>query len=94
MPMWGKYCGCVITTTLCVLIQDIACAQSNRGTPEQRAACTPDVFRLCGSEIPDPDRITACLRNNQSLLSDQCSAVFDIGSKTSRETPSTGVTNR
>ena len=29
-------------------------AQENRGTPEQRAACTPDAFRLCSGYIPDP----------------------------------------
>ena len=32
------------------------------GTPEQRAACKHDVFRLCGSEIPNVDRIIAYLK--------------------------------
>jgi len=31
-------------TFLCVTS---AFAQDNRGTPEQRAACAPDAFRLC-----------------------------------------------
>jgi hypothetical protein len=30
-------------------------------TPDQQEACTPDAFRLCGPEIPDVDRITACM---------------------------------
>jgi hypothetical protein len=30
------------------------------GTAEQRAACTPDVFRLCSSAIPNVDRIVVC----------------------------------
>jgi len=29
-----------------------AVAQENRGSPEQRAACAPDAFRLCASYIP------------------------------------------
>ncbi len=32
------------------------------GTPEQRRACTPDVYRLCPGEIPNVRAITACLR--------------------------------
>jgi hypothetical protein len=30
------------------------------GTAEQPAACTPDAFRLCGSEIPNVERVIAC----------------------------------
>jgi len=43
----------------------------------QRAACTPDAFRLCSSEIPNIDGITACMRKNKSSLSLACKAVFD-----------------
>jgi hypothetical protein len=31
-----------------------AFAQDNRGTPEQRAACAPDAFRLCVATFPAP----------------------------------------
>ncbi|MTV16232.1 hypothetical protein FDV58_09900 [Bradyrhizobium elkanii] len=54
-----------------------AFAQENRGTPEQRAACAPDAFRLCLSYIPDPTNVEACLRQRESALSDACRAVFD-----------------
>lgn len=54
-----------------------AFSQQNQGTPEQQAACTPDVFRLCGAMIPDADRITACLRQNTPQLSGPCRAVFE-----------------
>nr|WP_271613402.1 hypothetical protein [Bradyrhizobium sp. CCBAU 51627] len=54
-----------------------ASAQENQGTPEQRAACTPDAFRLCGSYIPDPSGVEACLRQRKSELSEACRAVFD-----------------
>ena len=46
-------------------------------TAEQRAACTPDAFRLCASEIPNIPAITACMRKNKSNLSPACKAVFD-----------------
>ena len=41
-----------------------AFAQDNRGTPEQRAACAPDAFRLCAGYIPDPTRVEQCLRQS------------------------------
>jgi hypothetical protein len=47
------------------------------GTPEQRKACTPDVYRLCAGEIPNVRAITACLRRNRANLSDGCRSVFD-----------------
>ena len=54
-----------------------AFAQETRGTPEQRAACAPDAFRLCFSYIPDATNVEACLRQRKSDLSDACRAVFD-----------------
>ena len=56
-----------------------AFAQDNRGTPEQRAACAPDAFRLCSSYIPDPGSVEQCLRQNKSNLSEACRSVFDGG---------------
>jgi hypothetical protein len=47
------------------------------GTPEQRRACTPDVYRLCAGEIPNVRAITACLRRQKASLSEACRAVFD-----------------
>ena len=45
-------------------------------TPEQEQLCTGDAFRLCGSDIPDVDRVTACMIRNQAQLSDGCRSVF------------------
>ncbi|MBR0801416.1 hypothetical protein JQ615_39325 [Bradyrhizobium jicamae] len=52
-------------------------AQAEPGTPEQRKACTPDVYRLCAGEIPNVRAITACLRRNRASLSAACAAVFE-----------------
>lgn len=45
-------------------------------TEAQRQACTPDAFRLCGSEIPDIGRVTACMTAKKASLSAPCRAVF------------------
>ena len=47
------------------------------GTPEQRKACTPDVYRLCAGEIPNVRAITACLRRQKASLSEACRAMFE-----------------
>jgi hypothetical protein len=51
-------------------------AGAQQGTPEQRRACTPDVYRLCAGEIPNARAIAACLRRKKSSLSPACAAVF------------------
>jgi hypothetical protein len=51
-------------------------AEEYRGTWEQQMACTPDVWRLCGDQIPDVNRIVACLQQNTPNLSSGCRAVF------------------
>ena len=58
-------------------LQPIAFAEEYRGTWEQQMACTPDVWRLCGSQIPDVNRIVGCLRQNTESLSGPCRAVFE-----------------
>jgi hypothetical protein len=68
--------------TLAVMLAALFCngtafAQENRGTPEQRAACAPDAFRLCASYIPDATNVEACLRQRKSDLSDACRVVFE-----------------
>jgi hypothetical protein len=57
-----------------IAVQNVAFSQ---GTMEQPMACTPDVWRLCGSQVPDVDRIVACLRRNIPQLSGACRAVFE-----------------
>lgn len=59
---------------LTLLASGSAAAQ---GSPEQRKACTPDVYRLCAGEIPNARAITACLRRHKSSLSQACAAVFE-----------------
>ena len=47
-------------------------------TLEQQQMCSGDAMRLCSSEIPNVDRITACMVSKHDLLSDGCKAVFEM----------------
>jgi hypothetical protein len=58
-----------------------ASAEEYRGTWEQQMACTPDVWRLCSDQIPDVDRIVACLQQNTPNLSSGCRAVFQSNNR-------------
>ncbi len=74
-----------IATVSGIAVQNPAFAEEYRGTFAQQLACTPDVFRLCGDQIPDTNRIVACLRQNTSQLSGDCRAVFESNASASPE---------
>lgn len=63
----------VLTTTLAFSMWPAA---SRAYTPEQEQACSGDAFRLCGADIPDVDRITACMIRNKSQLTPGCRVFF------------------
>jgi hypothetical protein len=46
------------------------------GSTQQRWACERDAFAFCSNEIPDVDRITACMKKNLNRLSPPCRAQF------------------
>ena len=90
--------NCVLALLTALLSNTFVLAQENLGTPEQRAACSPDAFRLCASYIPDPTSVQSCLRQRQSELSDPCRSVFEqsvnstgIRSKARTREPQSGV---
>ena len=67
----------VLALALLIAATGAASSQEYRGTWEQQMACTPDVWRLCGDQVPDVSRIVACLRQNTPQLSNGCRAVFE-----------------
>ena len=69
-----------------IAIQTPASSEEYRGTFEQQLACTPDVFRLCSEQMPDVNRIVACLRQNTPQLSGACRAVFESNASAAPET--------
>lgn len=54
-------------------------ASAQSYTAEQEQACTSDAFRLCSSEIPNVQRVTACMVAKKSQLSPPCRAQFRSG---------------
>jgi len=46
-------------------------------TAQQRAACEPDVYRLCADDIPNVSKIIACVRREKANLSPACREVVD-----------------
>ena len=74
-----------------VVTASSALAQENRGTEQQRVACTPDVPRLYSWEIPNVDRIVACLRREKRQLSAGCRQVLEIEATTSRAALNNGA---
>ena len=77
MRVHRVYMSFAISIGCGIASQNVAFSQEYRGTAEQQMACTPDVWRLCGAQIPDVDRIVACLRRNTPQLSEPCRAVFE-----------------
>lgn len=69
-----RFAGLAFTVLFLVSLSEASQAQV--ATAEQRAACTPDAFRLCAGEIPNIPAITACMRKNRPNLSPACRAVF------------------
>jgi hypothetical protein len=69
--------NCQLGATLAVALTLSLLPTSGRAyTPEEQQACQPDAFRLCSSEIPDVDRVTACMVAKKSQLSPECRKFF------------------
>ena len=77
-----------------VIIAGSGASAAERTAYEQRA-CEDDALSLCLSEVPNIDRITACMERNLDRLSPPCRTQFEMareGSPRERDTP--GFTHR
>jgi hypothetical protein len=77
-----------------IVLQNPAFSEEYRGTLEQQLACTPDVFRLCGEQIPEANRIVACLRQNTPQLSGACRSVFESNASVPQQPEPNGRNDR
>ncbi len=64
----------VATAVAATLLASSSSAGFAQGTPEQRAACMGDVFKVCSAEIPNVAKVTACMKANGPKLSPACRA--------------------
>jgi hypothetical protein len=73
---------CAILTVMILSVSTMALAQSGNsqqmGTPEQRAACGPDVRKFCHhvKESDGADAYLQCLELNRDNLSAKCIAML------------------
>ena len=42
-------------------------------------ACLPDATRLCGSAMPDADRVRECMKGKRKLVSAECAEFYPGG---------------
>jgi hypothetical protein len=48
-----------------------------KGTPEEQAACRPDVEKYCRDAEPDTFRVLGCLKEQRTRISKKCLAVLE-----------------
>ena len=63
----------LIAFAVALLVADAAFAQ---GTPQQRAACRPDVAKFCKGKGEDPGVLLQCLEDNKDRISEKCRKVI------------------
>ena len=80
----ARHCKLLIATTFAFAMLTTA---SQAYTPEQEQMCTGDAIRLCSAEIPDVDRVTACMIQKRASLSDGCKAVFEAKDSVPNQPP-------
>ena len=56
------------------IVPTLALAQ---GTPQQRAACRPDVVKFCKGKGEDPGVLLGCLEDNKDKISEKCRKVIE-----------------
>jgi hypothetical protein len=71
----SRRCGLMVATALMLGLLTTVCQAY---TMEQQQMCSGDAMRLCSSEIPNVERITACMEQRRDELSDGCKAVFEV----------------
>ncbi|WP_224016839.1 hypothetical protein [Paraburkholderia tropica] len=57
----------------------LACAAGSgqaASQDEQEHACRGDAFHFCASDIPNKEKITACMKQHYDELSPPCKAMF------------------
>ena len=80
MALKSSITGHCKLTAATVLALGMLTTASHAYTFEQQQMCSGDAMRLCSSEIPNVDRITACMERQRDYLSEGCRAVFEVES--------------
>lgn len=62
---------------IAVLVAAPLSASFAQGTPQQRAACRPDVVKFCKGKNEDPGVLLGCLEENKDKISEKCRKVIE-----------------
>jgi hypothetical protein len=62
--------------TAVMIAMTVASAALAQGTPQQRAACRPDVAKFCKGKGEDPGVLLQCLEDNKDKISEKCRKVI------------------
>ena len=74
-----KYFILVATSALIVMASG-----ARAETQQERQACESDAFKVCGTFIPDRDKVFACMVSKKSQLSAPCQKVMAQYSQSNR----------
>jgi hypothetical protein len=66
-----------IALVIAVSFAAVTASPSFAFSAEAQQMCTGDAFKLCGDEIPNISKITACMMKKRASLSTGCRAVMD-----------------
>ena len=72
----SKFSRCILLVATALIFAMPTASQAY--TFEQEQMCSGDAMRLCISEIPNVERITACMERQRESLSEGCRAVFEV----------------
>lgn len=77
---WVKSALLAVSVSLVASAAMAATASKSAQSLEDRrqAACYGDVQRLCGKDVPDVAKVTACMEGKRKLVSAPCSAMWDV----------------
>lgn len=74
MTRWAKHWKMATAALLAGLTVMMASRAATQD--EQEHACRGDAFHFCASEIPNKEKITACMKQHYDELSPPCKAMF------------------
>ncbi|MDE1182498.1 hypothetical protein [Paraburkholderia sp.] len=70
-----------VASALALTLATFAATSHAATRDEQEQACRGDAIHFCKAEIPDKDKITACMKQHVSELTPGCRAMFKEGKK-------------
>ncbi|MGA7781052.1 MAG: hypothetical protein WCA85_25560 [Paraburkholderia sp.] len=75
-PLFRRW-SVLAASCLTVLALDVALSGVHAASQDEQAkACRGDAMKFCSAEIPNKDKITACMKQHKKELSPGCQAMF------------------